>query len=97
MPLALPDQKHFEGARGYVELGMFLEASEELEKSDSFNRVAPEVLALPVDIYRGLQKSELMRESTERLYDEICDRSGFAVGSVHAKRPKDYHTTLIPC
>jgi predicted Zn-dependent protease len=67
MPLESPDKDLFDAAVGYTQLGMFLEANEQLENIDPFNRVAPEVLALRVDIYRGLQKWDLMREIAGRL------------------------------
>jgi hypothetical protein len=67
MPLESPDREFFNAAVGYAQLGMFLQANEQLENIDPFNRVAPEVLALRVDIYRGLQKWDLMREIAERL------------------------------
>jgi hypothetical protein len=46
MPLEPPDKNFFEAACGYIALEMPLEANEELEKIDSFNRAAAEVLAL---------------------------------------------------
>jgi len=61
MPLESPDKDFFDAAVGYTQLGMFFQANEQLENIDPFNRVAPEVLALKVDIYGGLQKWDLMR------------------------------------
>jgi hypothetical protein len=56
-----------EAAVGYVELGMFQEANDQLENIDPFNRAAPEVLAVRIAVYRGLKKWELMREVAKRL------------------------------
>jgi tetratricopeptide (TPR) repeat protein len=67
MTLEPPDNQYLRAALGYVELGLFLEANEELEKIDAFNRAAPEVLALRIEIYRGLKKWELMVEIAKRL------------------------------
>ena len=67
MPLEPPDQKFFEAACGYAQLGMFLDANEELEKVDPYCRAAPEILALRVAIYRGLKKWELMAAISKRL------------------------------
>jgi tetratricopeptide (TPR) repeat protein len=67
VPLEQPDRQHCQAAAGYVELGMFLEADTELDRIDPFNRAAPEVLALRIATYRGLQKWELMREIAKRL------------------------------
>src|ERR1700745_630017 len=67
MPLESPDKEFLNIAVGYTQLGMFLETNEQLENIDPFNRVAPEILALRVDIYRGLKKWNLMREMAGRL------------------------------
>src|SRR4030095_88246 len=69
MPLEPPDQQHWQAAVGYVELGMFQDANDQLEKIDPFNRAAPEVLAVRLGIYHGLKKWELMREMPKRLAD----------------------------
>jgi len=60
MPLEPEDQKHLTAAQGYVELGMFLDADDELEKIDPYRRHFPEVLPVRVGIYHGLEKWELM-------------------------------------
>lgn len=54
-------------AQGYVELGMFLDANEELENISPDERHLPEVLAIRIDIYHGLQKWELMRTVARQL------------------------------
>ena len=46
MPLEAPDHQYRRAAVGYVELGMFQDANDQLEKIDPFNRAAPEVLAV---------------------------------------------------
>src|SRR5437667_11760721 len=69
MPLEPPDQKFFEAACGYAQLGMFLDANEELENVDPYCRAAPEILALRVAIYRGLKKWELMAAISKRLVE----------------------------
>jgi tetratricopeptide (TPR) repeat protein len=67
MPLEPPDLKFYEAACGFLQLGMALDAHAELDKIDPFNRAAPDVLALRVEIYRKLKKWELMREIAKRL------------------------------
>jgi len=67
MPLENPDRIRCEAARGYLALGMYDSANEELENTDAFNRAAPEVLALRVELYWKLGKWELMREIAKRL------------------------------
>ena len=86
MPLESPDKEFFNAAVGYTQLGMFLEANEQLENIDPFNRVAPEVLALRVDIYHGLQKWDLMREIAERLYESDPTNIGWLISYAYATR-----------
>jgi hypothetical protein len=57
MPLEPLDQQHWQAAVGYVELGMFQDANDQLEKIDPFNRAAPEVLAGET---RSLSRAEKM-------------------------------------
>jgi hypothetical protein len=55
MPLEAPDHQYWRTAVGYVELGMFQEANYQLENIDPFNRAAPEVLAVRIAVYQGLE------------------------------------------
>ena len=66
MPLESPDHQYWQAAVGYAELGMFQDANDQLEKIDPFNRATPEVLAVRLAIYRGLEKWELMEEIAKR-------------------------------
>lgn len=50
MPLEESDQRHLERAQGYAALGMFLEASEELEGITPEVRHVPEVLMMRVAV-----------------------------------------------
>ena len=86
MPLESPDKEFFDVAVGYTQLGMFLEANEQLENIDPFNRVAPEVLALRVDIYHGLQKWDLMREIAGRLCEFDPQSLQWAISYAYATR-----------
>src|SRR6266480_263440 len=86
MPLESPDKEFFNAAVGYTQLGMFLEANEQLENIDPFNRVAPEVLALRVDIYCSLTKWELMREVSERLYECQPENLQWLISYAYASR-----------
>src|SRR5215471_2316893 len=86
MPLEPPDQQHWQAAVGYVELGMFQDANEELEKIDPFNRAAPEVLAVRLDIYRGLEKWELMQEIAKRLKEFEPDNIQWTISLAFATR-----------
>src|SRR5947208_174108 len=89
MPLEQPDLQHCQAAAGYVELSMFLEANTELDKIDPFNRAAPEVLALRIAIYRGLEKWELMQEIAKRLADFQPDDIQWTISFAYATRRAD--------
>jgi tetratricopeptide (TPR) repeat protein len=89
VPLEQPDRQHWQAAGGYVELGMFLEADTELDKIDPFNRAAPEVLAMRLAIYRGLQKWELMREIAKRLADFQPNEIQWTISLAYATRRAD--------
>jgi len=89
VPLEQPDRQHWQAAAGYVELSMFLEADMELDKIDPFSRAAPEVLAIRLAIYRGLQKWELMREIAKRLADLQPNEIQWTISLAYATRRAD--------
>ena len=89
MPLEPPDQQYWQSAVGYVELGMFADANSELEKIDPFCRAAPEVLAVRIAIYHGLQKWELMAEIAKRLADFQPDDVQWRISLAYATRRAD--------
>jgi tetratricopeptide (TPR) repeat protein len=60
MPLDTRDSLHCQAAIGYTELGMFEDASAELENVDPFNRTTPEVLSIRAAIYHGTKKWGLL-------------------------------------
>lgn len=86
MSIEPPDQKFFDAALGYAALGMYRDANEELEKIDPFLRAAPEVLALRIEIYRGLEKWELMAELAKRLTQFQSDDPQWFVSAAYATR-----------
>jgi tetratricopeptide (TPR) repeat protein len=89
MPLEPPDQQHWQAAVGYVELGIFQDANDQLENIDPFNRAAPEVLALRIAIYHGLKKWELMREIAKRLADFQPQDVQWIISYAYATRRAD--------
>jgi tetratricopeptide (TPR) repeat protein len=89
VPLEQPDRQYWQAATGYVELGMFLDAHAELDKIDPFNRAAPEVLALRIAIYRGLEKWELMRQIAKRLTEFQPDNIQWTISLAYATRRAD--------
>lgn len=86
MPLERPDWQYWQAAAGYADLGMFLEADTELDKIDPFNRAAPEVLALRIAIYLGLEKWELMQEIAKRLAEFQPDDVQWTISLAYATR-----------
>jgi tetratricopeptide (TPR) repeat protein len=86
MPLEPPELGFYEAACGFLQLGMALDADAELDKIDPFNRAAPEVLALRVEIYRKLEKWELMREIAKRLNEFEPDEVQWIVSYAFATR-----------
>ena len=89
MPLESTDQRFFEAACGYAQLGMFLDANEELENVDPYYRAAPEILALRVAIYRGLERWELMQEIAKRLAKFQPNDVQWTVSLAYATRRAD--------
>jgi tetratricopeptide (TPR) repeat protein len=86
VPLEPPDQQYWQAAVGYVELGMFQDANDQLEKIDPFNRAAPEVLAVRLAIYRGLKKWELMQQIAKRLKEFQPDNVEWTISLAYATR-----------
>src|SRR5215467_8082584 len=72
-----------------VELGMFQEANDQLENIDPFSRAAPEVLAVRIAVYQGLEKWELMREVSKRLAEFQPDDIQWTVSLAYATRRAD--------
>jgi tetratricopeptide (TPR) repeat protein len=89
MPLEAPDRQCWNAAVGYVELSMFEQANEELEKIDPFNRAAPEVLAVRVAVYHGLKKWELMQEVAKRLAEFQPNDIQWTISLAYATRRAD--------
>lgn len=67
MTFAQEDQRHLEAASGYVQLGMYFDANEELEQITPELRVLPQVLAQRLQIYRAWKKWALMQVVAKQL------------------------------
>src|SRR5262245_20253162 len=93
MPLEAPDHQYWRAAVGYVELGMFQDANDQLEKIDPVNRAAPEVLAVRLAIYRGLEKWEVMRQIAKRLHEFEQGNVKWTVSRAYATR-RAYSTEI---
>src|SRR5687767_9118826 len=57
-PLEHPDRYHVNAAAGWLELGNWLEANEELENVSAILRTHPEVLALRWQVYNRAKRHE---------------------------------------
>lgn len=73
VPLDSENLPHLTAAQGFLELGMPNEASEALAKITAESAHAPEVLEVQAEIYRNLEKWDLMQAVAARLaeYDPI--------------------------
>jgi tetratricopeptide (TPR) repeat protein len=89
MPLEPPDLQYWRAAVGYVELGMFQEANDQLENIDPFNRAAPEVLAVRIAVYHGLKKWELMQQVAKRVAEYQPDDVQWTISLAYATRRAD--------
>jgi Tfp pilus assembly protein PilF len=67
MPLELDDQRHLTAAEGYLELGLFLDANEELENISAESRSGSEVLAVRAQVYLKLKRWELLQVVVRRM------------------------------
>jgi tetratricopeptide (TPR) repeat protein len=89
MPLSADQQIFLTAAQGFVGLKMYLEANDELERIDPFVRYLPEVLAVRLDIYRALEKWELMQAVAKKLAECEPDEVQWIVAWADATRNSD--------
>ncbi len=86
MPLPADDQRHLTAAEGYAALGMYLDANAELEQIDAEVRHVAEVLAVRLEIYRGLERWELMQTVAGRLAAHDPDSAQWSISLGYATR-----------
>jgi len=89
MPLESEDSRRLIAAEGYLELGMPLDAMEELELIATDGRHVPEVLVLQMEVYRQLKKWDLMQVLASRLAKNDPDEVQWAVSWAFATRRAD--------
>ncbi len=70
-----PFNGHLQAAVGYLELGLPLEANEEIEAIEPEMKTLSEVLAVRVEIFRALGKWELMRIVCRQLCHQAARRT----------------------
>ncbi len=79
MPLEETDDRHLTAAQGYLELGLFIEANDELEEMDADVRHLPEVLEVRLGVYRALEKWELVEVVARKLTQYDPDESRWRI------------------
>jgi predicted Zn-dependent protease len=100
MQLEPNDQRQLVAAEGWLELGNWLEANEELEQITSDMRSHPSVLRLRWEIYAMAGKWEMAAEVACGVTGMLPDNSwgwiqwGFALHEL--KRTKEAHAVLLP-
>jgi tetratricopeptide (TPR) repeat protein len=67
MTLTLEDQYRLEAASGFIELGLHLDANDELERVSAELRSLPQVLVFRLQIYRALKKWPAMQAVAKKL------------------------------
>jgi tetratricopeptide (TPR) repeat protein len=98
--LELNDQRHLEGAQGWLGLGNWLEANEELEQITPQMRAHPDVLLVRWHVYATAKKWEMAVE-VARAITKLLPENSF--GWVHwafslheLKRTKEAWGVLVP-
>jgi len=99
-PLPFPDRRHLEAAEGWLELGNWHEANEELEGIASQLRAHPDVLRMRVEVYSAAKKWDYAAEIANTLSRLLPDDSFGHIRlafSLHAlKRTKEAFDALLP-
>lgn len=79
-------ERHLLAAQGYLELGMYSDANEELEKIAPEQRYLKEVLAIRVGVYNGMKKWVLMHTVAGKLVGEDPLNPQWLISLAHAAR-----------
>jgi predicted Zn-dependent protease len=100
MKLGLNDQRHLDAAEGWLELGNWLEANEELEHITPELRAHPFVLRVRWGIYAKAEKWEMAGEVARGISVILPDNSfgwkHWAYALHELKRTKEAWSVLIP-
>ena len=81
--------KHLRAADGYLDLGMAIEAWDELESIEAEHRSFGEVLKIRLKVCRALEKWEIMSEIAQFLAKNEPDESNHLLNLAFAKRRLD--------
>jgi tetratricopeptide (TPR) repeat protein len=95
-----PDEKHLRAAEGWLGLGSWLEANEELERITPRLRGHPDVLQVRYDVYAKAKKWEMAVEIAQVLFrtapSNPFDRIRLAYALHELKRTKEAWDVLLP-
>ena len=86
MPLEPEDLRIVIRAHGYVELGMYQEAGEELAGIDAGARGLPEALAVRMEIHRGLKQWVAMQAIAKNLAEQDPGNAQWQISWAYATR-----------
>ena len=81
-----PFDRHLQAAQGYLELGLPLEANEEIENIEPEMKTLSEVLAVRVEIFRVLGEWELMQGVARQLCHQRPDEPQPFISLAYATR-----------
>jgi tetratricopeptide (TPR) repeat protein len=99
-PLPYPNNQHLEAAEGWLELGNYLEANEELEKITPQLRAHPFVLEIRFKIYSEANRWEMALEVAKGMSNILPDNPWgpfhLAFSLHELKRTKEAYEVLIP-
>jgi Tfp pilus assembly protein PilF len=82
----VPILKRLNAAVGYLNLGMPMDAWNELEDIDAKDRARPEVFKVRVEVCRALEKWEMMAEVSNHLRKIEPDEVGHSLNMAYAVR-----------
>lgn len=84
--LMTPFERHLTAASGFLELGLPLDANEELEQIEPEMRSLSEVFVVRLGIYRALEKWELVETLARRLCELRPDEPQWFIALAYALR-----------
>jgi len=100
MKLGLNDQRHLDAAEGWLELGNYLEANEELEQITPTMRAHPLVLRVRWGIYAKAEKWEMAAEVARAIAEMLPSNSWgwlqWAFSLHEMDRTEEAHGVLLP-
>jgi predicted Zn-dependent protease len=94
------DQRHFESAQGWLELGDWRSANEELENIQPQMRAHPDVLKMRVEVYSAAKKWDYVIEVagalSRLLPDHVFGHVRLAYALHELKRTREAWNVLLP-